>query len=77
MPALSAVKNLDALLSLIAGTGKKIAIVLDEYPLFKASFRKGNLDSYFQRSIDTINDNVTFIFCGSYLSSMKQMSKYK
>ena len=76
MPALSAVKNLDALLSLIAGTGKKIAIVLDEYPLFKASFRKGNLDSYFQRSIDNINDNVTFIFCGSYLSSMKQMSKY-
>ena len=77
MPALSSVSDIDSLMSFIAGTGRKTVIVLDEYSLMKEAFRDGNLDSYFQRIIDKSNDSITFIFCGSYLSSMKKMSQYK
>ena len=77
MPAISSVGDIDSLMSFIGGCGKKIVVVLDEYPVLKDAFREGNLDSYFQRIIDTSKDNITFIFFGSYLSSMKKMSKYK
>ena len=76
MPYLSSITDIDALISVIAHTGRQAAIVLDEYPLFKRSFRKGNLDSYFQRIIDSSGSNITFIFCGSYLSAMKKMTSY-
>lgn len=76
MPYLNSVNDITAILSFIASTGRKIVIVLDEYPLLKKRFQGGNLDSYFQRSIDSLPDNLTFIFCGSYLSTMKKMSEY-
>lgn len=76
MPHLAVIKDIEALLSFIGNTGKQIALVIDEYPLLRKSFRDGNLDSYFQRMIDTLGDNLTFIFCGSYLSSMRKMLDY-
>lgn len=77
MPYLSSVEDMDALFSIIADTGRKIVVVLDEYPLLKKSFRDGNLDSYFQRLVDRLKDNVTLIFCGSYLSVMRKMGNYE
>lgn len=77
MPYLSSIEDLDALFSIIADTGRKIVVVLDEYPLLKKAFKTGNLDSYFQRIVDRLNDNFTFIFCGSYLSVMKKMNDYE
>lgn len=77
MPYLSSVEDMDALFSIIADTGRKVVVVLDEYPLLKKSFRDGNLDSYFQRLVDRLKDNITFVFCGSYLSVMRNMGNYE
>ena len=77
MPYLSSVADMNALFSIIADTGRKVVVVLDEYHLLKKSFRDGNLDSYFQRLVDRLKDNITFVFCGSYLSVMRNMGNYE
>lgn len=76
IPHIAYVSDLEAIISFIAGSGKRVVIVIDEYPLLRKAFKTGNLDSYFQRAIDTFTDNITFIFCGSYISTMKEMNEY-
>lgn len=52
---------------------KHMVVVLDEYPYMREQLGKGVLDSYLQRIIDSINDNITIILSGSYVTVMKEI----
>lgn len=51
----------------------RILLVLDEYQYFKESGKPGEVDSYMQGVLDSIGDNMKLIFCGSYISIMKEL----
>lgn len=65
--------NLFDLFEFIKSQSKKILIIFDEYQYFKASLKEGELDSYLQHIIDSLPDNIKIIFCGSYISVMKEL----
>ncbi len=52
---------------------KRILFVLDEYQYFKESRKNGEVDSYMQGIVDSIPNNIKIIFCGSYISVMKEL----
>ncbi len=52
---------------------KKILLIIDEYPYLKEAGKKNEVDSYMQRVIDTLPENIKIILCGSYISMMREL----
>lgn len=52
---------------------KKILIIIDEYQYWKESLKGIELDSFFQSIVDNLPDNIKIVFCGSYISVMKEL----
>ena len=52
---------------------KKILLILDEYQYFKESRREGEVDSFMQVVVDSLPEKVHVVFCGSYISVMKEL----
>lgn len=52
---------------------KKILLILDEYQYFKESKKDFELDSLMQSIIDNLSENIKIVFCGSYISVMKEL----
>jgi len=52
---------------------KKILLVLDEYQYFKESKKDFELDSLMQSIVDNLPENIKIVFCGSYISIMKEL----
>lgn len=50
-----------------------ILLVIDEYQYFKSTLRGRELDSMFQAIIDTMPDNIKLVFCGSYITMMREL----
>ena len=54
---------------------ESICIVIDEYQYWKETLKTNELDSYFQIICDALPKNIKLIFCGSYISIMKDLVK--
>lgn len=52
---------------------KKILLIIDEYPYLKESGKRNEVDSYMQRVIDFLPENIKLILCGSYIAMMKEL----
>lgn len=61
------------LFDFIKTQNQRILLVFDEYQYFKESLKEGEVDSYMQLIIDSLPDNIKIIFCGSYISVMKEL----
>ncbi len=76
-PALSYIQDMDILLKEICRSGKRIALFIDEYQFLRASYKEGNLDSVFQRLLDSEEGEVFLVLCGSYISAMEDVINRK
>jgi len=65
--------SLQAMMEYLKTTGKRILLIIDEYPYLKQGGRSGEADSHMQRVIDELPDNVKLILCGSYITVMKEL----
>lgn len=63
------------LFSFVNKQNKRILIIIDEYQYFKESLKEGEVDSYFQGIVDNLSNKVKIVFCGSYISIMKELLK--
>ena len=61
------------LFDFLKAQNKKILLVLDEYQYFKETCKDGEVDSYMQVIVDSLPNNMKIIFCGSYISIMKEL----
>ena len=61
------------LFDFIKAQNKSILLVLDEYQYFKESLKNGEVDSYMQLIVDSLPSNIKLVFCGSYISIMKEL----
>lgn len=52
---------------------RNILIIIDEYQYWKESLKGSELDSFFQRIIDSMKGKVKIVLCGSYISVMKEL----
>ncbi len=52
---------------------RKILLIIDEYPYLKEGGKKNEVDSYMQRVIDFLPENIKLILCGSYITMMKEL----
>ena len=52
---------------------KRILLILDEYQYFKESKKDREVDSMMQAIIDFLPANIKLVFCGSYISIMKEL----
>jgi len=52
---------------------RDICVVLDEYQYLKNSLKCNEVDSFFQQICDRLSDKVKLIFCGSYISVMREL----
>ena len=53
--------------------GKKVLLIIDEYPYLKQTRKKNEVDSYMQAVIDHMPANVKLVICGSYITIMKEL----
>ena len=53
--------------------GQHMTVVIDEYPYMRERLDGGVVDSYIQRILDTMSDDITVILSGSYITVMKEM----
>ena len=51
----------------------KILLILDEYQYFKESRKDMEVDSFMQTIIDDLPENIKLVFCGSYITIMKEL----
>lgn len=58
---------------LLKAQGRRILVIIDEYQYLKESLRVGEMDSYMQAVIDTLDDNVKLVLCGSYVTVMREL----
>ena len=66
--------SIDSIISYLNGKNQKVLLVIDEYQYFKKSTTEFNLDSAFQRAIDSgLSDNVKLIISGSFISMMLEL----
>ncbi|MFA6776144.1 MAG: ATP-binding protein [Sphaerochaetaceae bacterium] len=70
---LANIRNLFDLFQMIAEGGKRIVVVIDEYPYLKESREGGVVDSYFQRIIDGKYPGLSLVLCGSFISMMREL----
>lgn len=70
---LSNVRDIFDLFRMITEQGKRIVVVIDEYPYLKESKEGGVVDSYFQRIIDAHYPGLSLVLCGSFISMMKEL----
>ena len=66
-------ESMFAMMEFLGQTGKKILLVIDEYPYLKQSKKKNEVDSIMQAVIDKLPANVKLVLCGSYISVMKEV----
>lgn len=52
---------------------KNILLIIDEYPYLKETKKNNEVDSYMQRIIDNLPNNMKLILCGSYITMMKEL----
>lgn len=64
-----------ALFEYLGTIDKKILLIIDEYSYLKESGGKKEVDSYMQRVIDSLPQNIKLILCGSYITMMKELLK--
>lgn len=67
--------TINDLFSFVNKQNKRILIIIDEYQYFKESLKEGEIDSYFQGVVDNLSDKIKIVFCGSYISVMKELLK--
>ncbi len=66
--------SIDAIIKYLNNKDKKILLVIDEYQYFKKGTSEFNLDSVFQRAIDSgLGDNIKLIISGSFISMMLEL----
>ncbi len=66
--------SLDSLIKYLRNKNERILLVIDEYQYFKKGTSEFNLDSAFQRAIDTeLGDNLKLVISGSYISMMLEL----
>ena len=65
--------NLFDLFVFLSRQTQKILLVLDEYQYFKESRKELEVDSLMQNVVDNLPQNVKLVFCGSYISVMKEL----
>jgi AAA+ ATPase superfamily predicted ATPase len=70
---LANIRDLFDLFQMIAEGGKRIVVVIDEYPYLKESREGGVVDSYFQRIIDGKYPGLSLVLCGSFISMMREL----
>ncbi len=70
---MSNISDLFDLMDAINEIGKRVVIVIDEYPYMKTGNRGSSVDSYFQRIIDRHYENISLVLCGSFISMMKEL----
>lgn len=66
-------KTLTDLFDYIKSFNKDLLLILDEYQYFKESRQEGEVDSYMQAVVDNLPANIKIIFCGSFISIMKEL----
>ena len=66
-------ESLFAMMDYLKTLNKKILLIIDEYPYLKKTRKKNEVDSYMQVVIDRLPDNIKLIFCGSYITIMKEL----
>ncbi|MBQ9274175.1 MAG: AAA family ATPase [Succinivibrio sp.] len=62
-----------ALMDYLGTLGRKILLIIDEYPYLKQTKKKNEVDSYMQAVIDRLPENVKLVLCGSYITVMKEL----
>ena len=65
--------SLFAMMDFLKTLDRKILLILDEYPYLKQTQKKNEVDSLMQAVIDRLPQNVKLIFCGSYITMMKEL----
>lgn len=65
--------SLFAMMDYLKTVGKKILLIIDEYPYFRQTGKNREVDSYIQSLIDKLPANVKLVLCGSYISVMKDL----
>jgi len=66
-------ESLFGMMDYLKQSGRKILLILDEYPYLKQTRKKSEVDSYMQVIIDNLPENVKLILCGSYITVMKEL----
>lgn len=62
-----------AMMDYLGTLGRKILLIIDEYPYLKQTKKKNEVDSYMQAVIDRLPENVKLVLCGSYITVMKEL----
>ncbi len=62
-----------SMMEFLGKTGKKILLVIDEYPYLKQTKKQHEVDSIMQAVIDKLPINIKLILCGSYITIMKEL----
>jgi AAA+ ATPase superfamily predicted ATPase len=62
-----------SMIEFLGKTGKKILLVIDEYPYLKQTKKQHEVDSIMQAVIDKLPINIKLILCGSYITIMKEL----
>lgn len=73
LPASLTFATLFDLFDFLKTQNKHILLVLDEYQYFKESKKDKELDSMMQIIVDSLSENIKLVFCGSYISIMKEL----
>lgn len=61
------------LFDFLRSLNRKLLVIIDEYQYWKESLKGNELDSFFQSIVDNLSDNIKIVFCGSYISTMKEL----
>lgn len=66
--------SIDSLISYLNSKKQKVLLIIDEYQYFKKGTTEFNLDSAFQKAIDSgLSENVKLIISGSFISMMLEL----
>lgn len=66
-------ESLFGMMDYLKALGKKILLIIDEYPYLKQTKKKNEVDSYMQAVVDQLPENIKLILCGSYITIMKEL----
>ncbi len=73
LPSSISFNSIFDLFDFIKAQNKEMLLIFDEYQYFKESLKASEIDSYMQMIVDSLPSNIKIVFCGSYISIMKEL----